>query len=67
MKIRLMFKQIYSLGGKPADSVEIEASSWSIDDQRLILYRKPGKPEDSFQAAVYDMGCLVGFEVVDGD
>jgi hypothetical protein len=64
MKIRLMFKQIYSLGGKLADSVEIEASSWSIDDQRLILYRKPEKQEDSFQAAVYDIGCVLGFEVV---
>jgi len=63
MKIRLTFKD-----QRPIQ--EIEADHWEIEDNIVKFYRLAGKELSVAAAmaaeclAVYNMGCLVGFEVV---
>lgn len=67
MKIRLTFKSMYDLL-----PTTLEADSWRIGDGVVTFSRSrtdqlaPGEFSVSRQVAVYDMGCLVGFEVIDG-
>jgi len=62
MKILLTFKEIYLSEGRVVTKTLIEAGSWLFEDGLVKFY---AEKEPSKCIAVYDMGCLVGFEVID--
>jgi len=62
MKIRITFKEVFLSDGKVVTNAEVEADSWLIEGG-LVSFKRTEKGRLT-EIAVYDMGCVLGFEVV---